>query len=187
MILNETFSNYTILALLIGLLGIVLLTISRSKINFLSFIKSFNNKAALLGITSGAMFAFSAVCFRGASLSLQSDNFIIQASYTLAYVTTFQALIMIIYLRVFEPKQITLIIKSWKPSLLAGICGILASLCWFSAMTIQSVAFVRALGQTELMFSVIVSVLFFKEKCNWLEILSMIIISTAIWILLLES
>ena len=94
---------------------------------------------------------------------------------------------MIIYLRVFEPKQITLIIKSWKPSLLAGICGILASLCWFSAMTIQSVAFVRALGQTELMFSVIVSVLFFKEKCNWLEILSMIIISTAIWILLLES
>ena len=185
-ILKEIFSKSSVLALFIGLIGIFLLTISRSKINLKALISSFYNKSALLGILAGAMFAFSAVFFRRASLSLDSNSFILSAAYTLAFVSTFQAVIMAIYLKIFQSSQINLVFKFWKPSLIAGISGILASLCWFSAITIQNVAFVRALGQIELVLSVIVSIVFFREKCSWLEIFSMIVVSAAIWILLLE-
>ena len=48
-----------------------------------------------------------------------------------------------------------------------------AQCCWFWAFTLQNAAYVKALGQVELLLSLLASVLFFKEKVSRREILGM--------------
>ena len=45
-----------------------------------------------------------------------------------------------------------------------SVCSFLASLGWFSAMSMQTVAIVKTLGQIEIFFSLLISAYFFKEK-----------------------
>ena len=45
-----------------------------------------------------------------------------------------------------------------------SVCSFVASLGWFTAMTMQSVAIVKTLGQIEILFSLLISTYFFKEK-----------------------
>jgi drug/metabolite transporter (DMT)-like permease len=60
-----------------------------------------------------------------------------------------------------------------------------ASAAWFTAFTIQNAAYVRALGQIELVFTFIVSVFFLKEKSNRMEVFGICAIIAGILILLL--
>jgi drug/metabolite transporter (DMT)-like permease len=61
----------------------------------------------------------------------------------------------------------------------------LASACWFTAMTIQNAAYVRALGQVELLFTFAAGYLFFRERFNALELIGIGLVASGIWLLLL--
>jgi drug/metabolite transporter (DMT)-like permease len=67
-----------------------------------------------------------------------------------------------------------------------GLCGALASIGWFTAMTIQQAALVRALGQLELVFTITTSTLIFKEKISKIELLGISLVILGIIILLLR-
>ena len=66
---------------------------------------------------------------------------------------------------------------------MVGVAGVLASIFWFSAFTLQNAAYVRALGQIELIFTFIASVVFFREKINRLEFTGIVFITGGILIL----
>jgi drug/metabolite transporter (DMT)-like permease len=61
----------------------------------------------------------------------------------------------------------------------------LASACWFTAMTIQNAAYVRALGQVELLFTFAAGHLFFRERSNALELIGIGLVAGGILLLLL--
>ena len=63
--------------------------------------------------------------------------------------------------------------------------GMLASVGWFTAMTIQNAAYVRALGQIELVFTFAASHLFFGERSNRLELIGIALVVGGLLILLL--
>ena len=69
-------------------------------------------------------------------------------------------------------------------SLLVGIAGALASVGWFTAMTIENAAYVRALGQIELVFTFATSYFLFKEKTGWLEFLGIVLVVAGLFLLL---
>lgn len=142
------------------------------------------NRAALIGIASGALFAVAGVSYRGASLSLGGGDFLIRATFTLACVLFFQTIVMAVWLRVREVGQIGAVLKSWRVSALVGLAGGLASLGWFSAMTLQNAAYVKAVGQVELLFTFAVSVLIFKERSSGREITGILLVSGGILLLL---
>ena len=56
---------------------------------------------------------------------------------------------------------------------------------WFVAFSIMGVAQVRMLGQIEVVFSLLFSVLFFKEKVHRLELLGACLISLSLVVLVL--
>ena len=143
------------------------------------------NRGALIGIASGTAFAVSGISYRGASLSLGSGDFLIRATFTLACVLVFQTVIMAVWLAWKDSAQIGRVLKSWRVSALVGIAGGLASLGWFSAMTLQNAAYVKAVGQVELLFSFAVSVLVFKERSSGREVGGIILVSLGILLLLL--
>ena len=55
------------------------------------------------------------------------------------------------------------------------------------AFTLQNAAYVRALGQIELLFTIGASVLFFKEKITRTELTGVALIVVAILLILLSS
>ena len=173
-------------AIVISLVGVMAISVARTRITFLGLLTSLAEKPALIGIASGAFFGLSAISYRGASLSLGEQGFLIRAAYTLACVTVFQTLVMSIYMRVREPGQVTAVFRAWRVSAWAGITGMIASACWFTAMTIQNAAYVRALGQIELVFTFAASIFLFREWPNRAEVVGILLVIAGILILLLH-
>jgi drug/metabolite transporter (DMT)-like permease len=62
---------------------------------------------------------------------------------------------------------------------------VLASICWFTAFTLQNGAYVRALGQIELIFTFIASVFFFRERTSRAEIAGILLVAAGIVLLIL--
>ena len=154
-------------AIVLGLIGVLLLS-SPVQIGAWNWRMMFN-RAAGLGILSGALFAVSAVTYRGASLQLDMADHWGRAGVTLAMVTSMQLTGMAIYLFLRERGEISAV---WQARRVAGWIGILSmagSFCWFTAFTLQNAAYVKAVGQIELIFSLLVTVLFFKEKISLRE------------------
>jgi drug/metabolite transporter (DMT)-like permease len=61
-----------------------------------------------------------------------------------------------------------------------GVLGMLGSLGWFVAFALMNAAYVRALGQVELIFSAAASVLIFRERITRREVLGMALLLLAI-------
>ena len=124
--------------------------------------------------------------YRAASLSLGGEGFIIQASITLASALVFQTIVMGLYMALREKKELRACFVSWKTSIWVGLAGALASIGWFTAMTIQQAALVRALGQIELVFTIATATLIFKERINKMEFIGIFLILAGIIILILK-
>lgn len=180
-LLSDTLSGSAILAIAISMSGLILLSLPENGFSQRSWI----DKSALLGLASGACFAISGVSYRAASLSLPSGDFLIRASLTLCFVTALQALLMLAFLKLREPGQISRLFKAWRISALAGIAGCLGSLGWFAAMTLQQAALVKAVGQIEIVFSFAASLFFFRESIRGREIVGISLISLGILLLVL--
>ena len=173
-------------AIVISLIGVMAISVARTRMTLLGLLTSLAEKPALIGIASGAFFGLSAISYRGAALSLGEHGFLIRAAYTLACVTVFQTLVMAIYMRLREPGQVSAVLRAWRVSAWAGITGMIASACWFTAMTIQNAAYVRALGQIELVFTFAASILLFHEWPNRTEVMGILLVIAGILLLLLH-
>ena len=141
------------------------------------------NKAAGLGLLSGVFFAISAVGYRGAVLALDGGDTALRAGITLAIVTTAQALALGAWLAWREPGQIGAVFRAWRVAGLVGLFSMLGSFGWFTAFALQNAAYVFALGQVELIFSILAAVLFFGERITRREYLGMGLLTVSIVVL----
>ena len=166
-VLGESLSFWGIIAICVGFVGVGFLADppEGGAGRFRVF-----NRAAALGLLAGALFGVSAIGYRGASLSLPSGDVLLRASFTLAVVTTFQTLIMLVWMRWREPGQVAKVFRAWRVTTMVGLTSMLGSLGWFAAFTLTSAAYVRVVGQVELVFSYLASIFIFKETAGRREI-----------------
>lgn len=185
--LGDGLSGPAIAAILISLAGVMAISLAKTGGGFARLGTALFERTTAIGLASGALFGISAVAYRGASLSLDGPHFLMQAGYTLAWATGLQTLAMLVYIRLREPGQLTRIVGAWKVAGIVGVAGALGSVGWFTAMTIQNVAYVRALGQIELVFTFIASTVFFHEKSTRGEVIGIVLIVAGILLLLLKG
>ncbi|MCH2678287.1 MAG: DMT family transporter [Alphaproteobacteria bacterium] len=178
-LLSDPISFIGFIGILIGLIGIMITSIKKVNLSI-----NFFNLSVFYGLLSGSLFGLAAVLFRGASHSLFSIDYILTSSFTLLIAIGIQTLILTIYILIKDIKQFYLLYLNWKDSLIVGFFGAFASICWFYAMSVQNVAYVRALGQIELIFTILASIFYFKEKIIKTEILGILITLTGILIIL---
>ena len=184
-ILGEGVSATGFAAIALGVVGLLLLSGGAEAKGF--HLRDLRNRAAGLGIASGALFAVSAVSYRGASLAVQTDLPVLRAGVTLAAVVTMQSLIMAVYLRLREPGQIRDVWRARRVAVWIGLTSMGGSLCWFIAFTLQNAAYVKALGQVELILSVAASTLFFREKISPREAAGMAVLIASILMLVMVA
>lgn len=147
----------------------------------------FTSRTALLGLASGAGFAFSAVGYRGAALSLGDTPFLLSAAYTLVAAQLLQTLLLGGWLLLRSPQTVARVLRAWKASLLAGFMGAAASAGWFTAFAIEPAAHVRTLGLIELVFSYAVSLKLFRERLSRRELAGMSLLALGVILISLKG
>lgn len=184
-ILGDHLSLGAVLGILVSLVGVLAISVAKSAIKIEALFLSVTDRAALLGLASGACYGIAAVSYRAASLSLGGEGFLVQAAFTLACVTVLQTALMLAYFAMFDRREILEVCRAWRVAIWVGLAGVAASAGWFTAMTIQNAAYVRALGQIELVFTFIASRRVFGEHSSRLEIAGVLLIVAGILCLLL--
>jgi drug/metabolite transporter (DMT)-like permease len=179
--LAEAISGLGVVAILIGLVGVLLL--SRPPEGWLA--GRIFNRATVLGLLAGAFFGVSAIGYRGATLEIANDDPLFRALLALVCVTAFQTCAMALWLRWREPGEVGRVMAAWRAVLPVGVTGVLGSLGWFTAFALQNAAYVRSVGQVELIFSLLVSIFVFGERPKPREVAGMALLALSIVLIVL--
>jgi drug/metabolite transporter (DMT)-like permease len=187
LLLGDRLTPAVIVAIAMSAIGLVVLSAGQSKLNLSNLLQGLWRAPTAIGLACAAWLGMSVVLFRAASLSLGVPSFTVAAAFTLLIVLIMQIAIMGVMIGLREPEQLRKILLYWRPAMLVGISGGLASIGWFTAFTLQNATYVRALGQIELIFTFVVSVLVFREKVSSAEIGGISLVAVGILILLLAG
>lgn len=138
------------------------------------------NRAAGIGLLSGVFFALAAVTYRGAALALDTPDPVLTGGVLLAVAAFFQTLVLGGWLALREPGQITATIAAWRPTMAVSLFSLIGSWSWFAAFSLMNAAYVFAVGQIELIFSLLVGWLWFRERLTARELLGMAVLTASI-------
>ncbi|WP_170358966.1 EamA family transporter [Ruegeria arenilitoris] len=180
-VLGDRVSTGAFGAILLGLLAVLLL--SKTPGGSGAWWSHLTNRASQLGLGSGVLFAFSAVSYRGASLQLGDGEAWFRALVTLAVVVSIQFLSMALWLVWRDRAELRAVWDTRRTGIFVGLTSLGGSFCWFWAFSLQNAAYVKALGQVELIFSLMASVLVFRETVTRREIAGMVLLGLSILIL----
>ncbi|WP_170402687.1 EamA family transporter [Ruegeria arenilitoris] len=180
-VLGDRVSTGAFAAILLGLLAVLLL--SKTPGGSGAWWRHLTNRASQLGLGSGVLFAFSAVSYRGASLQLGDGEAWFRALVTLAVVVSIQFLSMALWLVWRDRAELRAVWDTRRTGIFVGLTSLGGSFCWFWAFSLQNAAYVKALGQVELIFSLMASVLVFRETVTRREIMGMVLLGLSILIL----
>ncbi|MCW3781806.1 DMT family transporter [Defluviimonas salinarum] len=167
------------LAIALGFAGVLLLSKAPARGSRLL------GRPALYGIAAGALFGLSAIGYRGATLELMPLPFLIRALLALAAATALQTVAMAGWLAWREKGEIARVLARWRRTALVGLTGMLGSLGWFAAFALQNAAYVRALGQIEIVFTLLASALVFRERLSPREAAGMALVVASVVVIVL--
>jgi drug/metabolite transporter (DMT)-like permease len=184
-ILGDHLNWVAILAIAVSACGLIALSLGQAKLSLRALIAGLGEKSTLLGLVSAAFLGASSVFYRGGSLSLHHDSVVMSAAFTLVVSLTLQTLIMGAWIAWKEPGEFRNVLANWRTAGAVGVAGMLASVCWFTAFTVQDAAHVRALGQIELVFTFLATTLFFHEKVDIRELIGILLVAGGIVLLVL--
>ena len=169
------------LGILLGTAAVMLMSLVKTRHPWRAFLLGWTEPAALLGLLAGGLFGVAAVGFRAASVSLHHPSAFVAASFTLVVATALQTTVMACYLAGRERGQIGQVFAETRTGALVGLASFLGSAGWFTAFTLQIAAYVRTLGLVELVFTLLISLYFFRERPGRFELvgLALLIVSIA--------
>jgi drug/metabolite transporter (DMT)-like permease len=162
-------------AILIATTGVIIMALKPGT--------SLGIRATLLGLAAGAMFAASAVGFRGAILSLHAPSYVMAATFTMVIGLALQVALLTAYLTWRAADVMRAILRAWRPSLLAGFLGALASQFWFLAFALATAASVRTLALVEVLFAQAISRFVFKQPTAARELIGIVLIVIGVGLL----
>jgi drug/metabolite transporter (DMT)-like permease len=175
--LGDRVTPLSALAILIATAGVIVISLKPGAGEVGS------TRSTAIGLISGALFALSAIGYRGAILSLYLKDFVLAATFTVTVGLVIQAATLSVYLWLRDPKVLHDIRRAWKPSLFAGFMGAFASEFWFLAFAIATAASVRTLALVEVLFAQGVTRFVFKQPTSKRELAGIVLVVVGVALL----
>ena len=186
-IIGEFVSFQVGLAISIGVFAILMLSFHKAKIGIGGIRSAVTSYQTWLGLAAGAFLGLSTVSFRAATDALATGDVLVRASMSAATSTLLQTIVMGAALLFVARSELEASFRHWRKAWPVGLFGAITTACWFTAFSMQNVASVRAIGQVELLITLGVSALFFKEKISRIEIIAVLLLGASILLVLLDS
>jgi drug/metabolite transporter (DMT)-like permease len=177
-LLGDSVSLWAMVGILISLVGVVLIAGKPRLVGV-------DIKSIGIGLASGTSFAIASVLYRAATQELESGGPISHGAAVLVVATSFQSALLLAWFLLKDRLQLRAIFKNWRLGMLVGLTGGLASLGWFTAFSLQNAAYVKAVAQIEILFTLLASWLFFKETIRRIELIGIGFIAAGILLLVL--
>jgi drug/metabolite transporter (DMT)-like permease len=171
-------------AMLIATAGVMLISLKSVGRSPLSILGGLADMSAAYGLLSGAGFAIAIVSVRSAVLALAESGPFAASIVALLSTLAMQVIGMGAYLMWREPGAFAAMARYWRVPVFVGAMGALGSICWFLAMSVQEVAYVRTLGLVEIIATIVISRVLFKEKAVLREIAGIVLLLGGIALLL---
>ena len=177
---SETLSFNGIGAILVVLLGTILLSAGRISAHNHQFETTspwdlLSGRTLYVALLCALSFSLSFLSLREAILTLTTQqDFIWRAAWTVVIAVSMQVIIVGLWLQLRHPSALREIWPQWRLSAFVGCTSALGSICWFTAFALQNASYVRAVGQIEIVFTLLISWLYFSERITRLEALGIV-------------
>ena len=117
--LGDPLSTLSAIAILTAMAGVALISI---KAGVHAGASSNSMRPALLGLLSAALFAMSAIGYRGAILALHAHGYLLPATFSLAVGLTLQTVLLMAWLVIFKRRTLAAIFSLWRPVAAGRLC-----------------------------------------------------------------
>lgn len=162
----------------LGWLGVAVGAVAVFLLSGVKNIRELPLRTVTIGAACGAAFALTSLWIREASLALGLP-FPYSAAWVLLFVISCQTLLLLGYLLL---RDRTVLVALWnrpRLTLLTSFFSCIGSLGWFTAMSLETVPLVKTLGQVEVLFTLLISVFWFKEKLKRTDLLGLTLVVMA--------
>lgn len=135
-------------------------------------------KIMAIGLACGTCFAMTSLLAREAS-HLLDVPFVVGAAWSLLWVLCIQTVALSAYIIKQHPDVVAQLYAHKGMTIATSVTSCIGSIGWFTAMALQHVALVKTLGQTEVLFTILISVWWLKKPVQRYEIVGLGLISIA--------
>ena len=169
LVFGEAVSAWGAVALLVVLAGVVAISVPRTPLppsteGGSTWSDVLRDPAAPVALACAFSFTVSYLTFREATQIMPDGGFLWRGAWTVTIATAMQTLIVGAWLVWSEPSALA---KLWPNRRMCGFIGLtssLGSIGWFTAFALQNAAYVRAVGQIEVVFTLLIAALYFRER-----------------------
>jgi drug/metabolite transporter (DMT)-like permease len=184
-LLGERISALSSLGIAVGVAGVLYLSLAGRNLTGAALLRATVQPAALCGFGAGTGFALTAIFIKAANQELPHPDAVMRAITTLCVANALQTVMQGGWLAWKEPDQFRAVFRSWRSSFPVGALSACGSACWFTGFALAPVAMVRALGQVEIIFTLLFSRFYLKEHLKRQEVVGAIGIVAGVVLLLL--
>ena len=135
-------------------------------------------KTVSIGLACGTCFALTSLFVRQAS-QLLDVPFPHNAAWVLLWVLCIQTILLVSYIAIKNSSTFVALKNNAKMTLMTSVISCFGTICWFSAMSLQHVAYVKTLGQVEVLLTILLATFWLKNKVCKHEIIGLLLIIVA--------
>lgn len=171
---SETLTTWGVAALVVVVGGVVLMSVGRIGTAAIGADDA-TLRAALLSwptqvaLACALLFSLSYLLMREATLVLLPGDFLWRAAWTMVTATGLQVVVVGIWLARSEPGLLGQLWANRRISGFIGLTSAAGSIGWFNAFALQNASYVRGVAQIEIVFTLLISWLYFRERLTGLE------------------
>ena len=175
-LLHEQVSALAWAGVSLSVCGVLYLSLAGRAMTAKEIIAGTFQPAALCGLAAGFGFGMASVLIKGASLELAAPHPVLGALVTLFLMNAMQTLLQGGYLAWREPGELLKVLASWRDSAWVGALSASGSTCWFIGFATAPVALVRAVGQVEILLTLLFSRFYLREKLQRRDVIGALIV-----------
>jgi len=175
LLFSEVLSATGVLALIVVTIGVLLMSVGKIGLSNLTtgemtLTEALTGRPTQVALACAFFFTLSYLFLREATLIIGPGDFLWRAGWTVVTATAMQTIAVGLYIAAREPEVFG---QLWPNRRIIGFIGVtsaLGSIAWFVAFAIQNASYVRAVGQIEVVFTLLISWLYFREKLTPIEL-----------------
>ncbi len=175
-VLGEALRPLALAGIAIGVCGVLVLSLAGRGLRGREMLAATVQPAALCGLGAGLCFTLTAILVKEANRALGGDAVILQALFVLVVTNLLQTLMQGAWIAWREPAQLRQALLTWRSSAWVGTLSACGSACWFSAFALAPVAMVRALGQIEMVFTLLFSRFYLNETLRRADLAGLVLV-----------
>jgi drug/metabolite transporter (DMT)-like permease len=186
-VLGEHLAALSWLGIAVSVGGVMYLTLAGRGFTRAEILRASVQPAALRGMGAGFCFALTAIAVRAANSELPGADPILKALVALVITNMMQTVMQGGWLLWREPAQVRAVFANWRSAAPVGALSASGSACWFIGFALAPVALVRAVGQVEILFTLLFSRFFLGERLKARDVAGALILVAGVVLVLVGA